>query len=129
MSVVCIECSGKAELVTGKVIYPHRRDLHLKKFYLCVCGAHVGCHDGTENALGAPCKAVTRQARMAAHAAFDPLWKAKIKRDGCSKNKARGAGYKWLAGQMGIEPRKCHIGMMDKIQARLVVKICEGVKK
>ena len=127
--VICIECGEKASLKTGKEIYPHRPDLHHKHFYKCGCGAYVGCHDGTKNALGSPCKAVTRQARIAAHAAFDPLWRAKIKRDGCSKTKARGAGYKWLADQMGIPRKECHISMMTTERARQVVAICEGVRK
>ena len=35
----CIEC-GKAEcsLVGGNAIYPHRRDLYEKNFWLCTCG-------------------------------------------------------------------------------------------
>lgn len=35
MSVICDYCDKPAELVTGAEVYPHRPDLHHKKFWLC----------------------------------------------------------------------------------------------
>ncbi len=125
--VECHECENLAVLVTGADVYPHRSDLHHKSFWKCACGAYVGCHPGTTIPLGSPCGPTTRTMRAKAHAAFDPLWKTKADRDGVSKTKARGAGYKWLAGELGIEPSACHIGMMDVHTAHRVVVICEGV--
>ncbi len=61
---------------------------------------------------------------MAAHAAFDPLWKAKQRKEGISASKARGAGYLWLANTLGIERKDCHIGMMDRATAQRVVALC-----
>lgn len=119
----CMECGSAATLTTGAVIYPHRRDLHAKPFWQCRCGAYCGCHPGTTQPLGNPCGPETRAARSAAHAAFDPLWKRKVAKEGCSKGKARGKGYKWLADQLGIDPKDCHIGMMDASTARRVVAI------
>lgn len=92
--------------------------------WLCACGAYTGCHAGTERPKGRPAAKATRAARMDAHAAFDRLWQAKQKRDGCSKKEARGAGYKWLAGQLGIDKKDCHIGMMDRATAQRVVAVC-----
>lgn len=41
----CPYCGNPAQFVTGEVIYPHRKDLHDKKFYACPpCDAYVGCH-------------------------------------------------------------------------------------
>ncbi|CAH2606303.1 conserved protein of unknown function (plasmid) [Rhodovastum atsumiense] len=51
----------------------------------------------------------TREARIAAHAAFDRLWQAKMRRDGCTKGVARRAGYRWLASQLYMDPAYCHI--------------------
>ena len=127
--ITCAYCLREAELVTGAVIYPHRPDLADKKFYNCSpCGAWVGCHDGTETPLGRLANAELRRAKGAAHAAFDPFWRAKIRRDGVSKKEARGLAYKWLAGQLGISREDCHIGMMGPETCRLVVKICNDFR-
>jgi hypothetical protein len=122
--VICSDCGKPASLTTGAEIYPTRPQLHHKMIWVCVCGARVGCHDGTEQPLGSPAGQETRAARMSAHAAFDPMWKAKMRRDGCSKKEARRMAYNWLARQMDIAGKDCHIGMMDADGARLVVEIC-----
>lgn len=114
--VTCIECGGSTELVGGDRIYPHRPDLYGKRFWLCACGAYCGCHGVTTRALGNPCGPETRRARMAAHEAFDPLWKSRLM-------DRRGA-YTWLAGQMDLPFDKTHIGMMTAAQAWEVVRHC-----
>jgi hypothetical protein len=121
---LCLECGTPAELVQSQRIYPRRPDLWNRPMWLCRCGAYTGCHDGTQRAKGRPAAKATRDARMAAHAAFDPLWRRKQARDGLSKTKARGAGYKWLGEQLGLDPKDCHIGEMDAATARRVVAIC-----
>jgi hypothetical protein len=128
--VICPYCDQPAWLVPGIVIYPRRPDLAHKQFWRCKpCDAWVGCHPGTERPLGRLANAELRAAKQAAHAAFDPMWKAKMRRDGCSKGRARGAGYKWLAEQLGIEKKRCHIGMFDVDHCRRVVQICETAMK
>lgn len=121
---LCLECGQPAGLVQSQRIYPRRPDLWNRPMWLCACGAYTGCHAGTERPKGRPAAKATRAARMDAHAAFDRLWQAKQKRDGCSKKEARGAGYKWLAGQLGIDKKDCHIGMMDRATAQRVVAVC-----
>lgn len=49
-------------------------------------------------------------------------------RDGVSQKIARGAGYKWLAEKLGVDPKDCHIGNMDAATARRVVAICARYK-
>lgn len=110
--VKCMECGAEAGLTDGRSIYPHRPDLYSKAFYLCECGAYCGCHKGTTKPLGYPCGPDTRKARSAAHAAFDPIWQ--------QGRMSRNAAYKWLAAQLGIEPKRCHIGMMDAATASRV---------
>jgi hypothetical protein len=124
---ICVECGSLAERVKGDRIYPHRPDLHVKSFYLCQCGAYVGCHPFTRIALGRPAGAETRKARNAAHEAFDRLWRRKMERDGCAQNEARGAAYGWLAGKLGVEATRCHIGWMDAPTARQVVQIVASI--
>ena len=123
--LMCPYCDREAVLVPGVVIYPHRPDLASKRFWRCKpCGAWVRCHDGTERPLGRLADAELRRARQEAHAAFDPLWKRKMERDGVSKTKARGAGYRWLAEQLGMERRRCHIAKMNADECWRVVEVC-----
>lgn len=120
----CIECSGtEAQPVGGDVIYPHRPDLKALRFWRCPCGAYVGVHEGTWKPKGYPAGPATHRARIAAHAAFDPLWRRKMAKEGCTPKVARGAGYWWLAGELGIEVQDCHIGMMDEATALKVVEV------
>lgn len=127
---VCVECNGRdPELVGGDVIYPHRPDLYRKKFLRCRCGAYVGCHMGTDLPLGHPAGPLTQRARKDAHAAFDPLWKRKMAKDGVSKHEARGAGYRWLAAELGIDPKACHIGWMNRETALRVVAACAAATR
>jgi hypothetical protein len=113
-AVVCPYCTKPAQLVGGDVMYPHRSDLHEKKFYRCLpCGAHVGCHDGTVNPLGRLANAELRQWKQRAHAAFDPLWQG-------GKMKRRDA-YQWLADGLGIPFAEAHIGMFDVATCQRVI--------
>lgn len=115
--LLCPYCDEISERVTGDVIYPHRRDLYQKNFYLCrPCDAYVGCHPGSDVPLGRLANAELRKAKSAAHAAFDPKWKSgKLKR----KN-----AYAWLADKLGIPRNDCHIGMFDVKKCREVVMAC-----
>ena len=129
-AVVCSECGGVARVQPGSKVYPKRKDLAHKMFWVCpYCGARVGCHRGSLAPLGTPALADTREARKAAHDAFDPLWRAKMRREGISRDLARGQAYCWLAEQLGLEPEACHIGMMDKATARKVVDICRATRR
>ena len=117
--VTCPYCGSAAELVTGARIYPSRRDLHQKPFFACFpCGAWVGCHPGTNKPLGRLANATLRQAKNWAHEAFDPLWR--------NENATRGDMYVWLAGQLGIPRKECHIGMFDVEMCKRVVEVCRA---
>ena len=126
MSLKCPYCGNTAKLVTGKSVYPHLPELYGKYFYMCEpCEAWVGCHPGTKTPLGRLANMELRRLKSAAHAAFDPLWRAKIRRDKCTKAHARGAGYAWLADKLGIKVDECHIGMFDESLCRKVSIVCE----
>lgn len=121
----CAECGGReAQLVTGEAVWPHRRDLYEARIWVCPCGARVGCHKGTNRPKGYPCGDATRRARQDAHAALDPLWQAKMRRDGVTQQQARGAAYRWLAGQLGIAVEDTHISMFNEATCRRVVQVC-----
>lgn len=115
--VTCPYCHEPAPLVTGREVYPHRPDLFAMSFYACLpCDARVGCHPGTTKPLGRLANAEGRKLKMAAHAAFDPIWK-----DGKRKRKD---AYRWLADELGIEVNRCHIGYFNEDECRRVVAVC-----
>lgn len=115
----CQYCEQDAELVDGEKMYPHVPRLAGKKFWRCVpCNAHVGCHPGTENPLGRIANAELRRAKMAAHAAFDQIWNS-------GEVKRRDA-YRWLADQLGMKKKLCHIGWFDVNTCKRVVELCKS---
>ena len=124
--VICPYCGREAKQVSGEVIYPHRDDLSALRFWQCVpCQAWVGCHkrnchhgfNGGEP-LGRLANAQLRKAKSLAHRVFDGLWQ---------ENKVlRGTAYKWLAKELGIEEKDCHIGMFDIDMCNRVVELCNG---
>lgn len=125
MTILCDYCQQPAQLVNGEAIYPHRPDLYHLRFWQCVpCGAWVGCHKGTKRPLGRLANAELRTAKIAAHVAFDQLWK-RTTPAGCY---SRTGAYKWLAGQLGITVERCHIGMFNVAQCERVVEVCNARK-
>ena len=64
--------------------------------------------------------AETHEARKAAHAAFDALWK--------SGHMNRSEAYKQLAIALEIAPADCHIKLMDKTTALQVPKAALAIK-
>lgn len=119
MKVACDYCRKPAKLVTGKIVYPHRKDLLHKFFWYCKdCGAWVGTHKNSKDKapLGRLANKELRQAKMAAHAVFDPIWK--------SGRMSRPSAYAWLAEATGISKPNCHIGMMDVDGCKSVIVAC-----
>jgi hypothetical protein len=123
----CRYCAEPAQLlIFGQPGYPYRASYG--PTWVCVpCEAWVGCHPGTEKALGGLANAELRGWKIKAHAAFDPLWQGKMRRDQCSKGKARRTGYAWLAKQIGLPVEKTHIGYMSVEECKRVVDVCEAV--
>lgn len=114
--IYCDYCGKPAELVDSSVIYGRS---YGHKMYLCrSCNAWVGCHKGTDKPLGRLANAELRRWKMAAHDAFDPLWK-----HGQFPN--RRAAYTWLAEQMQLPVHLTHIGMFDVDQCKEVIIIIQ----
>lgn len=114
MTVTCPYCSQQAKLVTGREVYPHRPDLFHKNFYQCSpCDAFVGCHPGTTLALGRLADRELRMWKQRTHTIFDPLWQ--------EHGKTRKQAYAWLAKEMGISDKQCHIGMFDVEQCKAAI--------
>lgn len=133
MNPICHYCGKESERVTGAQIYPHRPDLHGKRFYRCPgdCGAYVGCHEGTIRPLGRLANAELREWKKRAHAAFDPIWISRFERrreedPKYKKGMARGGRYKKLAELLGIPRDDCHIGMFDVDLCKRTIEICQS---
>ena len=78
------------------------------------CDAHCGCHPGTTTPLGTPANGETRQARKAAHAALDPLWKERLM--------DRQSVYQFLSDHFG---RDIHIGEADVETCREIAELSQ----
>ena len=111
-------CQGQAlQIVSGQEIYPHRPDLAHLKFWRCPsCRAYVGCHGNTDRPLGIAASEALRQRRISTHAAFDPIWK--------SGNQSRNSAYRWLAQEMGIPHKLCHISWFNSQQCHKAIAAC-----
>lgn len=114
--VICPYCTKQAKLVTGDKIYPHRNDLHRLAFFLCEpCNAYVGTHKGTLKPLGRLANARLRSLKQSVHRNFDPIWKRRFL--------TRKEAYTWLAKEMDISKKDCHVGMFDEKQCVLALAI------
>lgn len=123
-----VDVSGKTcPYCLKKTVYVDSEEVYGRSYgmiYLCrPCDAWVGVHKGTNHALGRLANDELREAKKEAHYYFDKLWKAKMLQ-GISKNKSRGAAYKWLASQLGIKAPETHIGWFDVDMCNRVVEIC-----
>ncbi len=101
--VICPYCGKQAELVDSIRIYIIKS---YGRAYLCEpCWAYVGCHKGTTKPLGKLADAELRGERIKVHKAFDGYWRG--------QEMSRSLAYRWLAEQLGISMKKCHVGMFD----------------
>lgn len=102
--VTCGECRAPMVLRTAQ-----RGPGAGRLFYGCsrypACRSTHGAHpDGRP--LGVPGDAATKAARVAAHAAFDRLWKE-------GHVPSRAAAYAWLRAAMGLSREEGHIARFD----------------
>lgn len=125
--MTCPYCSAPVKLVDSSVIYNGRS---YGPAWVCSaypqCDAYVGCHPGTSKPLGRLADKRLRNAKMAAHKAFDPIWRTpSISR---TPKQMRAIAYRWLAEQLGVKPKHCHIGWFDAETCERVVEVCEKFK-
>lgn len=135
----CGHCGKPAKLRVGSEVYPHRRDLWSKFFWVCEpCEARCGCHGNTKISLGFPANAQLRRARMSLHDfKLDLIWKNAVKVGGYTpKNKketaritrmARERTYKFLADRLGISRDDCHTALFTLEQCRQAWRVLAGV--
>lgn len=81
MKIYCTNCKDEvnARLTDGSEMYPHRKDLYSLPFWVCKCGAFVGCHHKTSSRtkpLGYLASQEIKDARKKIHAILDPMWRS-----------------------------------------------------
>ena len=65
----------------------------------------------------------TRDARQAAHTAFDELWQGK----GALLD--RGHAYQWLQQRFALEPEDAHIGLFDEGQCEELIRAVRALQR
>ena len=116
MEVICSYCGQLTKLVQGSKIYKvHNKPYSKKYFYHCQdCDAYVGCHRGTDKPLGTIANNRLRKLRKSCHDSFDKIWK--------NKHLSRSKAYKWLASELNIPTKQCHIGMFDEEMCMIAIE-------
>lgn len=110
----CPYCGKAAAFVDSKAVY----DASYGMIYLCKpCKAYVGVHKDTDKALGRLADKNLRDAKIAAHAAFDKLWK-----EGAMDRKT---AYSYISQRLGIPIQYTHIGYFNVATCKQVVLISE----
>lgn len=113
MGLSCPYCGRPTQLVDDTEIYG--RSFGTKCFVCKPCDAWVGCHKGTERALGRVADKGLRALKQQAHEAFDPIWK--------NGHLTRQKAYKLLSAAFGIPTEQTHIGMFDADMCRQVINL------
>ena len=109
--VICPHCNKPTRLTeaANPNLGPHRL------LYVCEkCGAFCGTHEGTDIPLGLPGNDLERKYRGVVHRLFDSYWK--------KKGMTRDEAYTWLAGNIGMFVKDCHIGRFDVDRCKKVIK-------
>ena len=102
------------KLITGKEVYPHRKDLYLKSFLQCpYCDSYVGCHPCTNNPLGCIVGPEVKQARSYIHSILDPIWQS----GAITRNQL----YKELSNKLGYHYHTAGIRNME--EARQIIEL------
>jgi hypothetical protein len=124
--IICNYCGEPAELIDSEIIYGRSFGM---AWYCRPCEAWVGCHKNSKKhaPLGRLANSELRHWKREAHRYFDPLWRRKLEIHKCSKGEARKLTYTWLAGQLGLAIRDCHIGMFDVKECKQTVEACKEV--
>lgn len=118
----CPYCGCPAEHVPAKVIYGSSAKFGGMFYHCAPCRAWVGCHKPRpREALGRLADHELREWKIAAHNVFDGLWRA---RKSLKPAHARRRAYKWLAVELGIDAKYCHIGFFGVEECKRVVDIC-----
>lgn len=113
--IYCCSCQKEvdAELTTGEEVYPTRRDLYSKNFYICRgCNGFVGTHTNRRSekpvSLGSIATSELKRARQSIHGMLDPLWQ--------KKGFNRSYVYGYLTNKLGYTYHTANINSMQEVK-------------
>lgn len=109
----CPYCGRPTRLVDSSVVYG--RSYGCKCYYCEPCQAWVGCHKGTDKALGRIADKYLRELKRQAHESFDRIWN-----EGYTK---RNEAYRLLSEALGLPVEQTHIGMFDEDLCRRTISL------
>lgn len=121
--VACPYCGQPAELVDSDRVY--RRSFGM--IWLCEpCDAYVGCHRNspTHAPLGTLAQAPLRKLRKEVHNLLDPIWKLGL---AVGEKDARRRTYTWLAKQLGLPTKRCHVAEFDLPTCVIATGVLKGI--
>ncbi len=123
-AIFCEPCERHIHpvLTTGKLIYPHRKDLHNKLLWQCPwCDAYVGCHPDTDRPLGCIVGSLVKRARVQIHDLLDPIWQSgTITRNQLYKELSAILGYHYhTAGIRNMKEAKRIIEILNNYEVRM----------
>lgn len=117
----CPYCFKPLILGNGRTIGHYRKDYLNKAFWYCDNKNHelayVACHKDTNIPLGFAADSKLRQLKVDAHKAFDALWSGPV------AHMSRKQAYEWLAAQLNLPVKECHIGWFDPSKCQLTVDL------
>lgn len=114
----CPFCSGVMQMVDSAEVYGTSYGYLYRCSRYPICDTYVGCHDGTNRALGTPANRPLRVARKAAHSVFDQLWKKR----GWTRTRA----YQRMQEVLEIPYERAHIAMLNESECW---QLCRAVKR
>jgi hypothetical protein len=124
---ICDYCAAKAVLVRlGEDGYPYRDDRG--PLWICAaCEAWIGIFSRSTRhvPLGRLANAELRNWKTKLHEALEPLVAVKVRRDSCTVFEARAKVYRWLASEMQLDEKRCHINLFDAEQCEGAIRIIE----
>lgn len=108
----CPDCGAPLVLKEGK----HGKFYGCSRFRWTGCGGSHSAHQSTGKPMGVPAKQEVKEARKAAHRAFDELW--------TTGRMSRKQAYAWMQKVMQMTKREAHIARFDLAQcARLIDEV------
>jgi len=124
MKILCHVCGKEvhAYFTTGKIVYPHRKDLATKPFWRCTyCTAFVGCHPNTTNPLGSIVGSKVKHMRVQVHDTLDPIWQSgTIKRSQLYKELSTKLGWNYhTASIRSVKEAKRVLDILSTYEIRM----------
>jgi hypothetical protein len=122
--VLCPYCGERAECVDSSRVYGRSFG---SMIWLCdPCDAYVGCHKNspTHAPLGTLAQASLRKLRKEVHNLLDPIWKLGLQ---AGEKDARRRTYTWLATQLGLPAKRCHVAEFDLPTCVIATGVLKGV--